>query len=75
MQKCILDSTTKIVVNVIEIDDGVEWNLSEGTEFAPQHDGNMFDTWDGTQFVAPVVETVLEEDMNTVAGTIPNVIG
>ena len=35
----------------------------------------MFDTWDGTQFVAPVVKAVIEKDVNTVAGTIPNVIG
>jgi hypothetical protein len=75
MQKCILDSATKIVVNVIEIDDGVEWHPSEGTELAPQHDGNMFDTWDGTKFVAPVIATVPEQDINTIAGSPPNVIG
>lgn len=75
MQKCIIDITTKVVVNVIEIDEGVEWSPPAGTELAPQHDGNMLDTWNGTQFIPPVVEIVLGQDVNTISGSAPNVIG
>jgi len=51
--KCLLDSATKVVINVIELEDGVVWTPPAGTELAPQHNGNIGDTWDGTQFVAP----------------------
>jgi len=60
-QKCLLDSVTKVVVNVIEIEDGAIWTPPTGTVLAPQHDGGIGDTWDGTQFVKPpepVDETV-----------------
>jgi hypothetical protein len=59
--KCLLDSATKVVINVIELADGVVWTPPAGTELAPQHDGGIGDTWDGTQFVRPpepVDETV-----------------
>jgi len=75
MQKCIIDSVTKVVVNVIELEEGAVWNPPAGTELAPQHDGNMFDTWDGTKFVAPVTETTPQQDLNTISGSAPNVIG
>lgn len=72
--KCILDSATKVVVNVILLEDGVEWSLPDGHEFAPQHDGNMGDTWDGSKFVAPVEVPVVREELQA-PGTAPNVIG
>jgi len=59
--KCLLDSATKVVVNVIELEDGAVWTAPEGTELAPQHNGGIGDTWDGAQFVkppAPVDDTV-----------------
>jgi hypothetical protein len=59
-QKCLLDSVTKVVVNVIVLEDGADWSAPAGTELAPQHDGSMGDTWDGTQFVKPVVEDPTE---------------
>ena len=52
-QKCLLDSATKVVVNVIEIEDGAVWTPPNGMELAPQHNGGIGDTWDGTQFVKP----------------------
>jgi len=70
--KCILDSATKVVVNVILLEDGVEWSLPDGHEFAPQHDGNMGETWDGSKFVAPVVEP---SSPLGASGAQPNVIG
>lgn len=51
--KCLLDSATKVVVNVIELADGAVWTPPAGMELAPQHDGGIGDTWDGTQFVKP----------------------
>ena len=59
--KCLLDNATKVVVNVIELEDGAVWTPPAGMELAPQHDGGIGDTWDGTQFVKPpepVDETV-----------------
>ena len=72
--KCLLDSATQVVVNVILLEDGVEWTPPDGQELAPQHDGNIGDTWDGTQFVPPppLVEEVVPLDS---AGSQPNVIG
>lgn len=72
--KCILDSATKVVVNVILLEDGAKWMPPEGQELAPQHDGNIGDTWDGTRFVPPPppVEGVTTLDN---AGSQPNVIG
>lgn len=52
--KCLLDSATKVVVNVIELEDGANWTPPNGLELAPQHDGGIGDTWDGAQFVKPL---------------------
>lgn len=71
--KCLLDSATKVVVNVIELEDGVMWTPPAGTELAPQHDGGIGDTWDGTQFVKPVVEPPVESVITEEQA--PNVIG
>jgi len=62
-QKCLLDSTTKIVVNVIELEDGAQWTPPAGTELAPQHDGGIGDTWDGTQFVKPPEPEIVDETL------------
>lgn len=72
--KCLLDSATKVVVNVIELEDGANWSPPEGFELAPQHDGNIGDTWDGTKFVPPPppAEGIAPLDAN---GSAPNVIG
>lgn len=59
-KKCVIDSLTKVVVNIIELEDGVLWSPPEGNELAPQHDGNIGDTWNGTQFVSPVEEPINE---------------
>jgi len=72
--KCILDSATKVVVNVIVLEDGVVWTPPEGQELAPQHDGNIGDTWDGSKFVAPVEEKTPNAELNA-AGSPPNVVG
>lgn len=58
--KCILDSTTKIVVNVIKLEEGVDWVVPEGMEFAPQHNGNIGDTWTGSEFLSPPSDELSE---------------
>ena len=70
--KCILDSATKVVVNVILLEDGADWVPPLGQELAPQHDGSIGDTWDGSKFVAPVVEP---SSPLGASGAQPNVIG
>ena len=72
--KCLLDSATKIVVNVIELEDGADWVPFGGMELAPQHDGGIGDTWDGAKFVRPVAEALVEE-LNSTEGQAPDVIG
>lgn len=71
--KCILDSATKVVVNVILLEDGVEWSPPEGQEIAPSSDGSIGDTWDGEKFVAPPMP--VQSDPLEADGTAPNVIG
>lgn len=66
--KCLLDSSTKVVVNIIVLEDGAVWTPPSGTELAPQHDGGIGDTWDGTQFVKPP-EPVEEVVQPTSTGT------
>jgi hypothetical protein len=66
--KCLLDSATKVVINVIALEDGAVWTLPAGMELAPQHDGGIGDTWDGTQFVKPP-EPVVEIVQPTSTGT------
>lgn len=69
--KCVINSTTKIVENVIVLAGNATWTPPQGYEFAPKHDGNIGDLWDGTNFVAPVViDPTLEAP-----GEEPDVIG
>lgn len=72
--KCVLDSATKVVANVILLEDGVEWTPPEGQELAPQHDGNIGDTWDGSSFVSPPATPVSAGSLDA-NGAQPNVIG
>ena len=41
MRVCILNSTTKEVVNVVSLDKPEDHNPSPGIEVAPQHDGDI----------------------------------
>ncbi len=72
--KCVLNSATKIVVNVILLEDGVEWAPPEGQELAPQHDGSIGDTWDGSKFLPPAPLTEEASPLDN-SGAQPNVIG
>lgn len=74
-RKCLLDTSTKVVINAIELEDGANWSPPSGTELAPQDDGNIGDTWDGTQFVPPPPPPEPEPTPIDANGAAPNVIG
>ena len=73
--KCLLNSATKVVVNVILLEDGAEWAPPEGQELAPQHDGNIGDVWDGTKFISSSPPDPSMAENLGVDGAGPNVIG
>jgi len=71
--KCVLDSISKVVVNIIMLEDGAEWTPPEGQELAPQHNANIGDTWDGEKFIPPIhVQEYIESLSNS--GAEPDVI-
>jgi len=70
--KCIINSATKIVENVIVIEDGVEWSAPHGFEIAPNNTGNIGDTWDGEKFIPKPEDVALSLDA---PGSKPNVVG
>lgn len=53
MRKLLLDPVTKMVVNAVEVKDD-NWPAPKGFEYAPQHDADIGDTWDGAAWVERV---------------------
>ena len=63
MKICILNSTTKVVENICEvndINDVPSFLIGEGQVLATNHMGKMGDTWNGSSYDTPV-----EEDTRT----------
>jgi len=55
---CILNSTTNVVENVVEVDDInniPSFVTGEGQVIATDHTGNIGDTWNGSSYDTPVV--------------------
>ena len=55
---CILNSTTNVVENVVEVDDInniPSFVAQEGQVIATDHTGNRGDTWNGSSYDAPVI--------------------
>ena len=50
----IIETATRIVINVAYLEDGADWRPQEGTELGPEG-GTIGDTWDGTQYIKPQV--------------------
>ena len=71
-QKCLVNIETKIVENVIILDDGVEYAAPAGFELIKQSGGNIGDTLDGVSFIAPKEPDAISIDD---PGSAPNVIG
>lgn len=62
MRVCLLDTITKKVINVVSLNSPEEHNPTPGIEVAPQHDGDIGWTWNGTGWDTPQTpEPTLEE--------------
>lgn len=64
MKICILNSTTNIVENVVEVDDinnVPSFLIGEGQLLATDHTGSIGDTWNGYSYDAPVITLTDEE--------------
>lgn len=58
MKVCILNSTTNVVENIVEVDDInniPSFVAQEGQVIATDHTGNIGDTWNGSSYDAPVI--------------------
>lgn len=53
MRVCLLNSITKEVVNVVSLERPEDHNPTPGIEVAPQHDGNIGWTWNGSGWDYP----------------------
>jgi hypothetical protein len=66
MNVCILNSTTKVVENIIvltqdEMDNFVPYK--GGIELAPQHDGQIGWTWNGSGWDVPPEPTISDDEL------------
>lgn len=55
---CILNSTTNVVENIVEVenlDNIPSFIVGEGQVIATDHTGNIGDTWNGSSYDAPVI--------------------
>ena len=52
MRKALIELTTGMVVNIIEIEDGVNWQPSSGHKLIEAGNASLGDTWDGSKFVS-----------------------
>lgn len=56
MRKALIKQPSGLVVNVIEIEDGATWQPPVGhTLIDAATTGSPGDTWDGAQFISPIV--------------------
>ena len=53
MRVCLLDTITKEVVNVVSLNQPEDHNPTPGIEVAPQHDGDIGWTWNGSGWDQP----------------------
>jgi hypothetical protein len=58
MIHALIETATGLVVNAIEIADGAKWEAPEGFYLHATGSGAIGDTWNGTEFVAPVPDAV-----------------
>lgn len=53
MRKAVVRDTDGFVENIIEIEEGADWQPPEGCYLIDAGDGSPGDTWDGEKFVKP----------------------
>jgi len=63
MRKAVIKQTDGFVENVIEIEEGANWRLPEGYELVDGNDASPGDTWDGSQFIKPILEGIVVRDL------------
>jgi hypothetical protein len=61
MRVCLLDSDTKKVINVVSLNSLEDHIPTPGVEVAPQHDGDIGWTWNGSGWDVPEIEITEEE--------------
>ena len=69
---CILNSTTNVVENVVEVDDInniPSFVASEGQVIATDHTGEIDDTWNGSSYDAPVVTLTEAQKWSNIRST------
>ena len=72
MKVCILNSTTNIVENIVEVEDInniPSFLVQEGQVIATDHTGNIGDTWNGSSYDAPVVTLTDAQKWNNIRNT------
>jgi hypothetical protein len=72
MKICILNSTTNVVENVVEVEDISNipsFVTGEGQVLATDHTGNIGDTWNGSSYDAPVVTLTDAQKWNNIRNT------
>lgn len=72
MKICILNSTTNVVENVVEVEDInniPSFVASEGQVIATDHTGNIGDTWNGSSYDEPVVTLTEAQKWSNIRST------
>jgi hypothetical protein len=72
MKVCILNSTTNVVENVVEVEDISNipsFVTGEGQVLATDHTGNIGDTWNGSSYDTPVVTLTDAQKWNNIRNT------
>jgi hypothetical protein len=72
MKVCILNSTTNIVENIVEVEDInniPSFLVQEGQVLVTDHTGNIGDTWNGSSYDTPVVTLTDAQKWNNIRNT------
>ena len=69
MKFCVIDSATKICINVVELDHADQYVAATGQELATDHAGNIGDTWTGSAWTpaatdAEILAALVRKDRN-----------
>ena len=56
MKRALIETSSGLVVNWIEIEEGSQWEAPEGHHLHATDGGGIGDTWDGLQFISPPQE-------------------
>lgn len=74
MRKILFDITTGLVINVVEIEDGANWQPPAGYAVVDAGLGGIGDTWDGVKFVKPPELTPPPDPAIAIAAAVSDVV-